>query len=681
MENQYCLFYKNDRLQFGWIREVRKNKPVVVPVQGKEFSCAGSRLEYIWPAQLFQETNEALTYLSKKAAETEAASREIDLDVIHELCDKGVAYSLDEMADSFLDDPEDGWSRVALLLAIKNDRQLFQQKKHQFFARSDEEIQKLQEEAARKQETERRRQLEKQWAEQLESGNCPEIAEKDRDHWQLFQQRVFNDLKFLDRSQEKEYFRSLFHCQGEETVVVERKLLGVLAAAGCDFSWGRLLLSRVDLPASYTEEEISAVATLTDRAARDGFFDLVTEDESAALTFTVDHADTRDYDDAVSLISDGSEWLLRVHIADVASFIEPDSTLFHACEMRMSSLYTVKETFPMLHRDLSEDLFSLREGKDRTVMTFEARIDENRDLIDARIYRSVINVNRNLSYETVDAAIDAADPFWTTVWEFCRKQKEKRMENGALALSRTEIKLDISDPEHIRIREVRENTPASLLIEELAVFVNHQAAAFCKDRDLQCLYRNQPPYTVHQDLTPGVLPTLQDIQIQPARVGTFPEGHAALGLDCYLQVTSPIRRFLDLINQGILFAALSDRERLYSPDELLDWARRGEEAQREYAAIEKRLLDHWKIRYLEQHQTDVFDAHLFRRLRSGKTLVTITDLQLIVECVIDTDPPGDAFQICLDQVVARYDRVIARIHTEPGTADTLEGNADAADSL
>lgn len=671
MEFQYCLFYKNDRLQFGWIREVRKNKPVIVPVQGKEFSSSTNRLEYIWSGKIIQNEKDALAHLAEKSEETVSMANDIELDVIHELCDTGVPYTLEELAENFLDDPEDGWLRVALLIKIKQERKRFQQKKNQFVARSVADIQKLEEEEERKQEQKRRLTKEATWAEDLREDKLPVISPEEKEHWNQFLQRVWNYLRYLESSQEKEYVKTLFHCQNQEQIVTERRLLHILSLAGFETSWGYLILSRVEAQATVSDDELSAISTLKERDVRGSRFNLETEDDTALLTYTVDNADTRDYDDAVSLEELDEGFLLRVHIADVASFIEPGSPLFHKGESRMSSLYTIKETYPMFHPDLSENVFSLKESVDRPVLTFEIQVNGEGERVNSRIYRSIINVNRNLTYEAVDQAIAENDPYWTAVFKICLGLKQTRIDNGSLELERTEIKMDISDPDAIQIKEIRENTPASLSIEELAIFANHQAASFCNQHELLCLYRNQPPYSVNRQIEEGEKLTLRDIHIQPARIGTIPEGHSALGLDCYMQVTSPIRRFLDLINQGVIFAQMATQESSYSSDDLLNWARLGEEVQREYTQVERLLSDHWKIKYLEQNRDEVYEAQFFRSLRGGKLLINILKVQLIVECVADEALP-ESFQVILDQVKPEYNRVIARPCAASSSTSTAE---------
>ncbi|MBU2647820.1 RNB domain-containing ribonuclease [bacterium] len=650
---------------------MRKTKLVIVPVQGKEFNSSSNRLEYIWQGTVFQKEKEALAYLAQQAERVLAESNRIDLDVIHELCDIDTPYTLEDLADNFLDDPDDGWARVALLINIKRDRTRFQQKKNQFFARSLEEIQKLEEESEKKLENERRQLKEKEWADKLRNNELPEIVSAEEDHWQHFLHRIQNFLLHLENSQEKDYFYALFQCQGTEPIITERRLLDVLSLAGIKISWGNLILSRVSAHAKISDAELAAVAEMKGLDIWKGNYQLETRDQRAITTYTVDNAETRDYDDAVSWEKQNGGGILRVHIADVASYIVKNSLLFQHSENRLSSLYTVKKVCPMFHPDLSEDLFSLRQSCDRPVLTFEAQIDENGAMGTTQIYRSVINVSENLSYEAVDKAIVQGVPFWNDMWQSCQRLKDKRIENGSLELERVEIKLDISDPDNIEIKEVRENTPANMMIQELAIFANHQAASFCKQHNLLCLYRNQPPYSINKELAEDEKPTLRDIHIQPARIATNPEGHSALGLDCYQQVTSPIRRFLDLVNQGVIFSRLADVESGYTSDEMLSWARQGEEIQREYSAIERRLLDHWKIKYLEQHRDDIFDAEMIRTLRNGKSLIKIQKIQLIVDCMLD-EVPHQPFQVVVDQVTPKYDRVIVRPYFDGTTKLTSE---------
>jgi exoribonuclease-2 len=395
------------------------------------------------------------------------------------------------------------------------------------------------------------------------------------------------------------------------------------------------------------------------------------------MTYTVDHLDTKDFDDAVSFEKTENGSIVRVHITDVASLITEDHALFELASDRCSSLYTIKETYSMFAPVLSEGLFSLKQESERASLTFEFKLDEQNDIIDTDIYRSLIKVDKNCSYDEIDEKIKEKSAFWSELWDICSHHASIRRENGSLEIDRYEVKLDISDPNNIQLKAIRENTPASLLIQELAILTNHLAASYAKDNRLPCLFRNQPPYTVSKNLDENEKPNLKDINIQPARVSLNPEGHSALGLDCYLQISSPIRRFLDLVNQIIIMSHIGNQESTFSQDMLLEWARRGEEIHREFVQIERKLSDHWKIKYLEQHRSEQFDAQFIRTNRNGKGQIVLTLIQLMLEMPMESISEEEFFKVRLDRVDAKLNRVsVQRIAFEETENDDLNPDQD-----
>jgi len=659
MEHQFCLLYKNDRLQFGWIKERKKNKYVIVPEKGQEITCSQSRLEYVWKDKEIAEQKEALSFLSTKTKVLLEQVDLIELDVIHELCEPGESYTLDALAGNFLDEPGDTWQKAALFYCLINNRRFFLHKKNKFYAKTSEEISRSIAEEEKKSETEKRRAKEKEWAALLLRNEKPEVAEENDSHWNHYLKRIKHFLIYLEKSQEKDYFCSLFHCQLSEPIAIERLLLDCLATADQPLSWGRLQLARIPVDLEFDDKEIEEIRNWPEKDLWE-INGIETIDQRELPVYTVDNAETKDFDDAVSWTDADDGMILRIHITDVASYINEDSVLFRKAEHRISSLYTVKRIYPMFHPSLSENLLSLCKGQDRAVLTFQLKVDLNYKITDTEIYRSVINVNENLSYDDVDIRIKNQDEAWAKLWRFCLYQKELRKAKGALDLDRAEVKLDITDPDNIIIKSVRLNTPATLMIQELAILTNHQAAVYARDHYLNCLFRTQPPYSLNRELDETDSISLRDIYIQPARISLKPDGHSALGLDCYLQVTSPIRRFLDLVNQKIILAQLADQEIGVDNEVLLAWAKRGEELQREYSQIEKTLLDHWKFKYLNQHCDELFDAILIRYFRNGKALVNLTDLQLFVDVMVSGPKEDDLFQVQIDKIVPENHRVVLR---------------------
>lgn len=670
MDHQYCLFYKNSRLQFGWVQEVRKNKLVVIPENGKEFNCSVKQTELIWKGKDYPDSKEALSYLKIQSDWVQSEKSNIDLSLIHELCEPNKAYSIDDLSDDFLDDPEDNWSKVALLLALKESQYLFQQKKDQFFARSEEDIEKIKEKEEKEKEQERRQEKESDWAEQLLKKGAPEIATEEQEQWKQFLSRLEKFVIYEEKSQEKDYFSRLFHCDSKDPMVTDWKLVEVLKTAGIPLSWGKLTLLRSSAILDFSKEELEAAEHLS-KTHVNGEHLIETRDQTDLETYTIDNAETKDFDDALSWERTPQGVYIRVHITDVASFVDKESPLFKGAEEKISSIYTIKKIIPMLPPLLSEDRFSLREETVREVITYELFIDSEGSEQTA-IYRSLINVNKNLSYQEVDQYIEDGQSFWPELWAYCQSLKKKRLDNDALDFNRAEIKLDISDPENIQIKEVRENTPASMVVQELAIFTNFLSAQFCMENELPCLYRNQKPYTIinsfsesdEEEEVEKTKLTLNDIQIFPAYVSTDPDGHAGLGLECYIQATSPIRRFHDLVNQTIVLKELQQQSPDFEEDDLLLWAKKGEELQREYGQLERSLLEHWKIKYLAQHKEDVFKAQKIRTLRNGRALLNILDLQLKLTAVFDDIADGEMIKVYIESIHPEIHKVVLRQHIE-----------------
>jgi exoribonuclease II len=657
MEHQYCLLYKNDRLQFGWIRESKKNRFVVVPEQGQEITCSQSRLEHVWKGQNIEEQKKALSFLRSRSQVLIEQSSNIELDVIHELCEPGNSYTLDELAENFLDEPNDEWQKATLFFSLLNNRRFFVWRKNKFHSRTQDEILRAEADEDKKAEAENRRIQEKEWAKLLLRSEKPLVGQELESQWIHFLKRLKNFLVYLDRSQEKEYFCNLFHCRLDEPIVVERLLLTCLSVAGQPLSWGRLQLQRIPIDIEFDDRELNEIKYFSNKRILD-VSGVETVDQRDLTVYTVDNAETKDFDDAISWTEVNGGMILRIHITDVASYLKRDSLLFRNAENRISSLYTVKRTYPMFHPSLSEDLFSLREGQDRAAVTFHLEVDSANNITHSEIYRSIINIDGNLTYDDVDIKIENGEEEWVKLWEFCQHQKNIRMGKGALDLDRAEVKLDIANPDQILIKSLRINTNATLLIQELAILSNHQAAIYCRDHYLTSLFRTQPPYSMNRERDESDSISLRDIYIQPARISLKPDGHSALGLDCYLQVTSPIRRFLDLVNQMIILGQLAKQEMKIANEEMLVWAKRSEDYQREYSQVEKILLDHWKFKYLAQHSDEAFNAQLIRYFRNGRALVNLTDLQLYIDATVSGPKEDEVFKVKIDTIVPEHHRAV-----------------------
>lgn len=361
--------------------------------------------------------------------------------------------------------------------------------------------------------------------------------------------------------------------------------------------WDRLRSEFERIPDEYDEdhpawqEAEGASVDIVGAYAQDG-----REDLTELETFTIDPADARDFDDALSLEDDGDGYTLYVHIADVSEYIESGSELDQAAKERGNTFYLDPEKGPdgepeyhtihMLPETLSTDVCSLRPEEDRLAHTFELDLDGQFNVQDYDQYKSIVHSDRRFTYDEADDAIEDGGDHAATLHALDTITQQWRDDRYDSSL--------ILNPDDSR---------SSRIIQEAMVTTNHETGRYLQQEGLTGIYRiEEPPQSGwREDITKG----LQDLghrvedgwlhdqpkkslndfiadldgdfiqdekkeiitKMARARFDEASADHFALGIRDYAQVTSPIRRAGDLINHQILSAHL-DMEDQY--DELLD---------------------------------------------------------------------------------------------------------------
>src|SRR6185437_7829164 len=169
--------------------------------------------------------------------------------------------------------------------------------------------------------------------------------------------------------------------------------------------------------------------------------------------------------------------------------------------------------------------------------------------------------------------------------------RERRRAAGALLVHRREPKIKVSADGEIELTLIDSMSASRQLVAELMVLSNYAAARWAADHRVPIIYRVQP--------TIG-----GDFAAQRPRLSLHPEFHAGVGLDYYAQVSSPIRRYMDLVLQRQLLAALAEPPSVaYQADELLKLLANAEAADAEGKELERRAKRYWTLRYLERHAT------------------------------------------------------------------------------
>lgn len=323
-------------------------------------------------------------------------------------------------------------------------------------------------------------------------------------------------------------------------------------------------------------------------------------------TFTIDGADAKDFDDAISLerlSGRGERGLLRIgiHIADVSYYVAEGTSLDKEALERATSVYLPGKVLPMLPEQLSNGICSLVEGEARLTLSIIFDISRDGEVKNYRLKETVVKSDARLSYEEVQEYVDGGrlphgkqklERDVKALVSLSQKLREARLSAGALDFQFTEAKVELSEDGELKVKPIRSDE-ARQLIEELMLLANRFVAKELNDKKLPALFRvhEEPSEDKLETLTPALArlgyiinpksmgPTaLQEIlnqvrgkpeaqlvgtlllrSLKQARYSAENLGHFGLAFENYLHFTSPIRRYPDLVVHRVIKALLQHR--------------------------------------------------------------------------------------------------------------------------
>ena len=374
-------------------------------------------------------------------------------------------------------------------------------------------------------------------------------------------------------------------------------------------------------------------------------------DRRDLLVFTIDPADAKDHDDALSVRALGDEsWEVGIHIADVSHFVRPGDAVDLEAFKRGTSVYLVDRVIPMLPHELSTDACSLLPDADRFAVSVFAVVDSAGRIRDARFERTEIRSRHKLSYEEAQAVLDNETSFDPETDEALRTLaalgkilREKRKDRGSLDFDLPEGRVVLgSEGKPVSILQV-ERLESHRLVEAFMLLANEIVAREAALKGLAILFRvhEPPPLDKMRELrtflgrlghsVPKGKISPKNLQAVLTRAEGRPEGklismvilrsmsqarysvrnlgHYGLASDGYSHFTSPIRRYPDLWLHRVLTHTLVEGRTV--PEEwkgpsLEEKAERCSVRERVAQAAERESVDLKKIEYMERHLGDDF---------------------------------------------------------------------------
>ncbi|MCL2067746.1 MAG: ribonuclease catalytic domain-containing protein [Treponema sp.] len=336
-------------------------------------------------------------------------------------------------------------------------------------------------------------------------------------------------------------------------------------------------------------------------------------DLSDLLAFAIDNPWSDDPDDALSIESGGTgTTVLYAHIADPAAAISPDNPAEHEARGRGATLYLPEGNFPMLAAD-ALPLFALGLAEKSQALTFKITVDENCNIIETDIFPSIVRVKR-LTYENADKLMDGSldggageIAALRALMELAQRNLRRRTANGAVNIELPETRISISGGKPVVTPIVQRRSDT--LVRECMLLAGEGAALWAAGQSgLAFPHVCQEEGSLPDEVLPGLAGSYQLRRcMKPKMLSVKPGRHWGLGLESYSQVTSPLRRYADLLAHIQIRAVLAGSLPL-GEDEVIARLGAGEAAASAIAQAERASRNYWTMVYLSDKKDSRWEA-------------------------------------------------------------------------
>ena len=427
-----------------------------------------------------------------------------------------------------------------------------------------------------------------------------------------------------------------------------------------------LFLRRSQIPTQFPTKVLEAVQQCLNMPPPDP--DPNRLDLTHLKVYTIDDESTQEIDDGLSLeyLADGRE-RIWVHIADPSRWISPGDELDLEARRRSTTLYLPTGMVPMFPSELATGPMSLIQGQICCALSFGIVLNAEGAVEDYQIYTSWIKPTYRLTYEDVDEILELgirAETELTAIATWANRRRAWRDTQGAISISMPESSIKVCGDE-VQI-QVLNDSPARHLVAEMMILAGEVAARYSQAQNLAVPFRYQsqpdlPPAEELMQLAPGPVRACAIRRCMPrSEVGTLPSRHASLGLDTYSQVTSPIRRYTDLIAHFQIKAHLRGAPLPFTEAELKALIASVTAVAQEATLVERQTNRYWSLEYLRCHRDQVWHALMLRWLREHENLglVLLEDLGLELAMRFNRSVIlGEPLKLKVQHADPRHDRI------------------------
>jgi len=404
--------------------------------------------------------------------------------------------------------------------------------------------------------------------------------------------------------------------------------------------WGdneNIPLLRNELPVNFSLEARQQAELILQRRPEELFEDPGRVDYTHLAPITVDGPSTLDFDDALTVEERDGNYLVGIHISDVAHYVRPGDPLFQEAMRRGTSIYFPEGQIPMLPRHLSQGICSLIQDETRAAFSFMILLSDEGEVLKVKIVPSIIKVKRRLTYEEVDRMLEN-DKEIRLLNMLRKKLRQRRLENNALLLPFPDVNIFIDHQGQVNVHLGKSDTPSRIIVSEMMILANREAAKYIADRMVPGLFRSQPElknrivFGEDDDLFQN---TLQRKQLPRGEFSTTAKPHSGLGVSHYTTITSPIRRLLDLVMQHQLNTIIRRQEPCFTEEMCKDFTSVLSRTLSAASNVRHQRQRYWLLKYLADRKGKLMNGLV---IHVGPKRVNL----LLTDILMDIDLPTPA---------------------------------------
>ncbi|NES81111.1 MAG: VacB/RNase II family 3'-5' exoribonuclease, partial [Moorea sp. SIO2B7] len=399
-----------------------------------------------------------------------------------------------------------------------------------------------------------------------------------------------------------------------------------------------LFLRRSSYPVNFAKKVVEVAQCCLDSPPCDP--DVNRLDLTHLKVYTIDDESTKEIDDGLSVeyLGDGKPPRLWIHIADPTRLVFPGDELDLEARRRSTSLYLPTGMISMFPEELATGPMSLVQGKVCPALSFGIILGEEGTVQDYTIHPSLIKPTYRLTYDDVDEMLQLgikAEPELEELATWAKRREEWRRSQGSISIQMPESNIKVKQDDEIVI-ELLDNSRSRQLVAEMMILAGEVAGSYGQENNIPLPFRGQPqpelpPEEELIQLPAGPVRSCALRRCMPrSEMGITPNRHAGLGLNTYTQVTSPIRRYTDLLAHFQIKAHLRGDSLPFSSEEMQDIIYSVTTSAYEATLVERQTNRYWGLEYLRRNANEIWQVLVLRWLREDDNLglILLEDLGL-----------------------------------------------------